>query len=62
MLADPMLSALVRRAQAITNDFIFQKIKSQISTHFDFSVPGAMKLQNLILKLKKVKEVEQDQD
>ena len=45
--------ALARRAQATTQDPIFQKMKSQFSTDFDFSVPGAMKLQNLILKLKK---------
>ena len=45
--------ALARRAQATAQDPIFQKMKSQFSTDFDFSVPGAMKLQNLIQKLKK---------
>lgn len=41
--------SLHRRAQ----DLIFQKMKSQFSSDFDFTVPGAMKLQNLIQKLKK---------
>ena len=45
--------ALARRAQATAQDPIFQKMKSQFSTDFDFSVPGSMKLQNLIQKLKK---------
>ena len=45
--------ALHRRAQATAQDPIFQKMKSQFSSDFDFSVPGAMKLQNLIQKLKK---------
>ena len=45
--------ALTRRAQATAQDPIFQKMKSQFSTDFDFTVPGAMKLQNLIQKLKK---------
>ena len=41
------------QAQATAQDPIFQKMKSQFSSDFDFSVPGAMKLQNLIQKLKK---------
>ena len=45
--------ALHRRAQATAQDPIFQKMKSQFSSDFDFSVPGAMKLQSLIQKLKK---------
>ena len=44
---------LHRRAQATAQDPIFQKMKSQFSSDFDFSVPGAMKLQSLIQKLKK---------
>ncbi len=45
--------SLVRRAQASQQDPVFQKMKSEFSSSFDFSVPGAMKLQNLIQKLKK---------
>jgi transformation/transcription domain-associated protein len=45
--------SLVRRAQASQQDPVFQKMKSEFSSNFDFSVPGAMKLQNLIQKLKK---------
>jgi len=45
--------SLHRRAQATAQDPIFQKMKSQFTSDFDFNVPGAMKLQNLIQKLKK---------
>ena len=45
--------SLVRRAQATAQDPVFQRMKSEFSTNFDFSVPDATKLQNLIQKLKK---------
>lgn len=45
--------SLARRAQATAQDPVFQKMKGQFTTDFDFSVPGAMKLHNLINKLKK---------
>eukprot|EP00094_Tigriopus_californicus_P003836 TCALIF_03692-PA protein Name:"Similar to TRRAP Transformation/transcription domain-associated protein (Homo sapiens)" AED:0.01 eAED:0.01 QI:3/1/1/1/1/1/3/160/3083 len=45
--------SLVRRAQASAQDPVFQKMKSEFTSNFDFTVPGAMKLQNLIQKLKK---------
>ena len=45
--------SLVRRAQATAQDPVFQKMKSEFTTSFDFSQPGATKLQNLIQKLKK---------
>jgi hypothetical protein len=45
--------SLMRRAQASQQDPVFQKIKSEFTSNFDFSQPGSMKLQNLILKLKK---------
>ncbi|XP_052224459.1 transformation/transcription domain-associated protein-like isoform X9 [Dreissena polymorpha] len=45
--------SLARRAQATAQDPIFQKMKSQFTTDFDFNVPGSMKLHNLINKLKK---------
>ncbi|BFZ01386.1 hypothetical protein BsWGS_04423 [Bradybaena similaris] len=44
---------LARRAQATAQDPVFQKMKSQFTTDFDFSVPGSTKLHNLINKLKK---------
>lgn len=44
---------LAKRAQATVQDPVFQKMKGQFSTDFDFSQPGAMKLHNLISKLKK---------
>ena len=50
---NPLTCLFIRRAQATAQDPIFQKMKSQFSSDFDFSVPGAMKLQNLIQKLKK---------
>lgn len=45
--------SLVRRAQATAQDPVFQRMKSEFTTNFDFSVPDATKLQNLIQKLKK---------
>lgn len=45
--------SLARRAQATVQDPVFQKMKGQFSSDFDFSQPGAMKLHNLISKLKK---------
>ncbi|XP_014255602.1 transformation/transcription domain-associated protein [Cimex lectularius] len=45
--------SLAKRAQITSQDPVFQKMKSQFSDDFDFSVPNAMKLQNLIHKLKK---------
>lgn len=44
---------LAKRAQATVQDPVFQKMKGQFSSDFDFSQPGAMKLHNLISKLKK---------
>lgn len=45
--------SLAKRAQATSQDPIFQKMKTQFSTDFDFSAPGSMKLHNLIGKLRK---------
>lgn len=45
--------SLARRAQATAQDPVFQKMKTQFTSDFDFTVPGAMKLHNLINKLKK---------
>ncbi|CAH2988559.1 unnamed protein product [Chilo suppressalis] len=45
--------SLARRAQATVQDPVFQKMKSQFTADFDFSQPNAMKLQNLIQKLRK---------
>ncbi|XP_035826346.1 transformation/transcription domain-associated protein isoform X2 [Aplysia californica] len=45
--------SLAHRAQATAQDPVFQKMKSQFTTDFDFSVPGSTKLHNLINKLKK---------
>ena len=45
--------SLVRRAQATAQDPVFQKMKSEFTSNFDFSAPGATKLHNLIQKLKK---------
>lgn len=45
--------SLARRAQATVQDPVFQKMKVQFASDFDFSQPGAMKLHNLISKLKK---------
>ncbi|XP_030041101.2 transcription-associated protein 1 isoform X2 [Manduca sexta] len=45
--------SLARRAQASVQDPVFQKMKTQFTADFDFSQPNAMKLQNLIQKLRK---------
>ena len=45
--------SLMRRAQASQQDPVFQKMKSEFTSNFDFTQPGSMKLQNLIHKLKK---------
>lgn len=45
--------SLARRAQATAQDPVFQRMKSQFTADFDFSVPGSTKLHNLISKLKK---------
>ncbi|XP_058058029.1 transcription-associated protein 1 isoform X2 [Anopheles bellator] len=44
--------SLARRAQATVQDPVFQKMKGQFTSDFDFSQPGAIKLHNLIMKLK----------
>ncbi|XP_023171663.2 transcription-associated protein 1 [Drosophila hydei] len=44
--------SLARRAQVTFQDPVFQKMKEQFTNDFDFSKPGAMKLHNLIYKLK----------
>ncbi|XP_058465654.1 transcription-associated protein 1 isoform X1 [Malaya genurostris] len=44
--------SLARRAQATVQDPVFQKMKGQFTSDFDFSQPGATKLHNLINKLK----------
>ncbi|CAH1788418.1 unnamed protein product [Owenia fusiformis] len=45
--------SLARRAQATAQDPVFQRMKSQFTTDFDFSVAGSTRLHNLINKLKK---------
>lgn len=45
--------SLARRAQATVQDPVFHKMKGQFTTDFDFIQLGAMKLHNLIHKLKK---------
>ncbi|XP_073941495.1 transcription-associated protein Nipped-A isoform X1 [Choristoneura fumiferana] len=45
--------SLARRAQATVQDPVFQKMKTQFTADFDFSQPNAMRLQNLIQKLRK---------
>ncbi|XP_034936834.1 transformation/transcription domain-associated protein [Chelonus insularis] len=45
--------SLARRAQATVQDPVFQKMKGQFTSDFDFTVPGAKLLHNLISKLKK---------
>nr|XP_039255466.1 transformation/transcription domain-associated protein-like [Styela clava] len=45
--------SLARRVQATAQDPVFQKMKTQFTTDFDFSIPGSMKLHNVIQKLKK---------
>lgn len=44
--------SLAKRAQATVQDPVFQKMKGQFSSDFDFSHPDAKKLHNLIGKLK----------
>ncbi|XP_071454988.1 transformation/transcription domain-associated protein [Hetaerina americana] len=45
--------SLARRAQATVQDPVFQRMKGQFSSDFDFTLPSAVKLHNLIHKLKK---------
>nr|XP_018666778.1 transformation/transcription domain-associated protein isoform X1 [Ciona intestinalis]XP_018666779.1 transformation/transcription domain-associated protein isoform X2 [Ciona intestinalis] len=45
--------SLARRVQATAQDPVFQKMKNQFTTDFDFDIPGSMKLHNVIQKLKK---------
>lgn len=45
--------SLARRAQATAQDPLFQRMKLQFTTDFDFEQTGAMKLNNLIAKLSK---------
>ncbi|XP_067013941.2 transformation/transcription domain-associated protein [Anabrus simplex] len=45
--------SLASRARATVQDPVFQLMKHQFSGDFDFSVPGALKLHNLIQKLRK---------
>ncbi|PSN44253.1 Transcription-associated protein 1 [Blattella germanica] len=45
--------SLASRARATAQDPVFQMMKTQFTTDFDFAVPGSMKLQNLIVKLRK---------
>lgn len=45
--------SLASRARATVQDPVFQMMKVQFTTDFDFAVPGSMKLQNLIVKLRK---------
>ncbi|CAL1278798.1 unnamed protein product [Larinioides sclopetarius] len=52
-ISSSVSESLARRAQATAQDPVFQKMKGQFTADFDFSVPGAMKLHNLINKLKK---------
>lgn len=44
--------SLARRAQATVQDPVFQMLKGQFASDFDFSQPDATKMQNLISKLK----------
>ena len=45
--------SLARRVQATAQDPLFQRMKQQFTTDFDFEQPNAMKLNNLIAKLSK---------
>ncbi|VVC99480.1 unnamed protein product [Leptidea sinapis] len=45
--------SLARRAQATMQDPVFHKMKTHFTADFDFTQPNAMKLQNLIQKLRK---------
>ena len=44
--------SLARRALATVQDPVFQKLKEQFTSDFDFSKPDSIKLHNLIAKLK----------
>jgi transformation/transcription domain-associated protein len=44
--------SLARRAQATVQDPVFQKMKEQFASDFDFSQPGSTKLHNLVSKLR----------
>lgn len=44
--------SLARRAQATVQDPVFQKLKGQFTSDFDFSQPDSTKMQNLITKLR----------
>lgn len=50
---DAACSEFARRVQATVQDPVFQRMKGQFSSDFDFVQPGAMRLHNLILKLRK---------
>lgn len=52
-LSSSASESIARRAEVTIQDPVFQKIKVQFSADFDFSVPGAMKLQNFISRMKK---------
>nr|CAD7427558.1 unnamed protein product [Timema monikensis] len=45
--------SLAARARATVQDPVFHMMKVQFKSDFDFTVPGSMKLQNLIVKLRK---------
>nr|CAD7263386.1 unnamed protein product [Timema shepardi] len=45
--------SLAARARATVQDPVFHMMKVQFKSDFDFAVPGSMKLQNLIVKLRK---------
>lgn len=45
--------SLAKRAEVTIQDPDFKKMKEQFTVDFDFTQPGAMKLQNFIQKLKK---------
>lgn len=45
--------SLARRAEATVQDPVFHEMKGQFTSDFNFSVPGANLLHNLISKLKK---------
>ena len=50
---DASASEFARRVQATVQDPVFQRMKGQFTSDFDFTQPGAMRLHNLIQKLKK---------
>lgn len=45
--------SLASRARATAQDPVFQLMKMQFTTDFDFAAPGSSKLHNLIQKLRK---------